>query len=53
MREIESRAEDSNFMGQTAAQQAENQARRYIEGAEKQLGGLAKMLDRLESSGDL
>ena len=53
IREFEGRAEDPTFMNQTAAQQAENQARRYIMGAEKQLEGLAKMLDRLESSGDL
>ena len=53
MREIQGRAEDPTFINQTAAQQAENQARRYIMGAEKQLEGLAKMLDRLESSGDL
>ena len=38
---------------QVAAQQAENQARRYLEGAEKQIEGLQKMLDRLESRGDL
>ena len=53
IRELNGRAEDPTFMNQTAAQQAENQARRYIMGAEKQLEGLAKMLDRLESSGDL
>ena len=53
IREFEGRSEDPTFMNQTAAQQAENQARRYITGAEKQLEGLAKMLDRLESSGDL
>ena len=53
IRELNGRAEDPTFMNQTAAQQAENQARRYIMGAEKQLDGLAKMLDRLESRGDL
>tara|TARA_R100001015_G_C4550067_1_gene112123 strand:+ start:375 stop:674 length:300 start_codon:yes stop_codon:yes gene_type:complete len=53
IRELEGRSEDPTFMNQTAAQQAENQARRYIMGAEKQLDGLAKMLDRLESRGDL
>ncbi len=53
IRELNGRAEDDMFMGQVAAQQAENQARRYIAGAEKQLEGLAKMLDRLESRGDL
>jgi bisphosphoglycerate-independent phosphoglycerate mutase (AlkP superfamily) len=53
MREIQGRAEDPTFMNQTAAQQAENQASRYIQGAQKQLEGLAKMLDRLESSGEL
>ena len=53
MRELQGRAEDPTFMGQTAAQQAENQARRYIIGAQKQLDGLRKMLDRLESKGEL
>mgnify|MGYP001223226995 CR=1 FL=1 len=53
MREIQGRAEDPTFMNQTSAQQAENQASRYIQGAQKQLEGLAKMLDRLESSGEL
>jgi bisphosphoglycerate-independent phosphoglycerate mutase (AlkP superfamily) len=53
MREIQGRAEDPTFMNQTAAQQAENQARRYIMGSQKQLEGLAKMLDRLESRGEL
>ena len=53
IREFEGRAEDPMSANQTAAQQAENQARRYIAGAEKQLEGLAKMLDRLESRGDL
>jgi hypothetical protein len=53
IREFEGRAEDPMSPNQVAAQQAENQARRYIAGAEKQLEGLAKMLDRLESRGDL
>ena len=53
IRELNGRAEDPTFMNQTAAQQAENQARRYIEGAEKQLEGLSKMLERLESRGEL
>ena len=53
IRELQGRAEDPTFMGQTAAQQAENQARRYIIGAQKQLDGLRKMLDRLESKGEL
>jgi hypothetical protein len=53
MRELQGRAEDPTFMGQTAAQQAENQARRYIMGSQKQLEGLSKMLDRLESRGEL
>ena len=53
MRELQVRAEDPMFMGQVAAQQSENQARRYIMGAQKQLEGLAKMLDRLESRGEL
>ena len=48
IREFEGRAEDPMSPNQVAAQQAENQARRYIAGAEKQLEGLAKMLDRLE-----
>jgi len=50
IRELQGRAEDPTFMNQSAAQQSENQARRYIAGAEKQLEGLAKMLDRLESN---
>ena len=53
MRELQGRAEDPTFINQTSAQQAENQASRYIAGAEKQLEGLAKMLDRLESRGEL
>jgi hypothetical protein len=53
IRELNGRAEDPTFMNQTAAQQSENQARRYIAGAEKQLEGLSKMLDRLESRGEL
>ena len=53
IRELNGRAEDPTFMNQTAAQQAENQARRYIAGAEKQLEGLSKMLERLESRGEL
>ena len=53
IREFEGRSEDPTFMNQTAAQQAENQARRYIAGAEKQLEGLSKMLERLESRGEL
>jgi hypothetical protein len=53
IRELNGRAEDPSFMNQTGAQQAENQARRYIAGAEKQLEGLAKMIDRLESRGEL
>jgi hypothetical protein len=53
MRELQGRAEDDTFYNQTAAQQSENQARRYIMGAQKQLEGLAKMIDRLESQGEL
>ena len=53
IREFEGRAEDPMSPNQVAAQQAENQARRYLEGAEKQIEGLQKMLDRLESRGDL
>ena len=52
-REIQQRSEDDTYDGQLAAQQAENQVARYITGAQKQLGGLSKMLDRLESRGEL
>jgi len=53
IRDLEQRSDDDMYRGSSAAQQAENQARRYIQGAEKQLEGLAKMLDRLESQGEL
>ena len=52
-REIQQRSEDEFYAGQLAAQQAENQVARYITGAQKQLNGLSKMLDRLESRGEL
>ena len=52
-REIQQRSEDEFYAGQLAAQQAENQVARYITGAQKQLEGLAQMLRRLESRGEL
>ena len=52
-REIQQRSEDEYYAGQVAAQQAENQVARYITGAQKQLEGLAQMLRRLESRGEL
>jgi hypothetical protein len=52
-RDIQQRAEDDYYENQMSAQQAENQVARYITGAQKQLGGLSKMLDRLESRGEL
>ena len=48
IRTLDGLAEDEEVYGlvSDAAEQAANQARRYIAGAEKQLEGLQKMLDR-------
>ena len=50
---LEQIADDPTAMGSVAAEQARNHASRYIQGAEKQLEGLRKMLDRLERKGEL
>ena len=52
-RDLQQRSEDEYYDGQLAAQQAEQQVARYITGAQKQLEGISKMLDRLESRGEL
>jgi len=49
---LEQIADDPAAMGSVSAEQARNQASRYIIGAEKQLENLSKMLDRLESKGE-
>ncbi len=49
---LETIADDSAAMGSISAGQARNQASRYIQGADKQLEGLRKMLDRLERKGE-
>ena len=48
IRTLDMLAEDEEVYGlvSSAAEQASNQARRYITGAEKQLEGLQKLLDR-------
>ena len=48
IRSLDAIAEDDGVYGlvATSAEQASNQARRYIQGAEKQLEGLQKLLDR-------
>ena len=48
IRTLDGLAEDEEVYGlvSTAAEQASNQSRRYIAGAEKQLDGIHKMLDR-------
>jgi hypothetical protein len=48
IRTLDGLAEDEEVYGlvSDAAEQAANQARRYINGAEKQLEGLQKLLDR-------
>jgi len=48
IRTLDGLAEDEEVYGlvSDSAEQAANQARRYIAGAEKQLEGLQKMLDR-------
>ncbi len=45
-------ADDPTAMGSVSAEQAKNNAARYIQGAEKQLDNLSKMLARLESKGE-
>ncbi len=52
-RDLQQRSEDDYYEGQLAAEQATNQVARYITGAQKQLDGISKMLDRLESRGEL
>ena len=49
---LEQIADDPMAMGSVSAGQARNQAARYIQGADKQLDGLQKMMDRLESRGE-
>ncbi len=49
---LEQIADNPAAMGSVAAEQARNQASRYIMGADKQLENLTKMLDRLESKGE-
>tara|TARA_Y100000593_G_scaffold86362_1_gene164927 strand:+ start:1893 stop:2261 length:369 start_codon:yes stop_codon:yes gene_type:complete len=48
IRTLDGLAEDEGVYGlvSSAAEQSANQARRYINGAEKQLEGLQKLLDR-------
>ena len=52
IRELEGRAED-DVNPSYAAEQALNVARRYFNGAEKQIEGLTKLLDRLDRTGEL
>ena len=49
---LEQIADDPTAMGSVSAEQARNNVSRYIMGADKQLEGLTKMLDRLESKGE-
>ena len=49
---LETIADDPAAMGSVSAEQARNQASRYIIGAERQLENLSKMLDRLERKGE-
>ena len=49
---LEQIADDPVAMGSVSAEQARNNVSRYIQGAEKQLEGLTKMLNRLESKGE-
>ena len=49
---LEQIANDTIHPGSIAAEQARNQVSRYIQGADKQLEGLRKMMDRLESKGE-
>ena len=49
---LETIADNPAAMGSVSAEQARNQASRYIIGAEKQLESLSTMLDRLESQGE-
>ena len=52
IRDLEGRAED-DVNPSYAAEQALGQARRYFNGAEKQIEGLQKLLDRLDRTGEL
>ena len=52
IRDLEGRAEDE-MNPSYAAEQALGQARRYFNGAEKQIEGLQKLLDRLDRTGEL
>ena len=52
IRDLEGRAEDE-MNPSYAAEQALAQARRYFNGAEKQIEGLKKLLDRLDRTGEL
>ena len=52
IRELEGRAED-DMNPSYAAEQALGQARRYFNGAQKQIEGLKKLLDRLDRTGEL
>ena len=55
IRSLDALAEDDEVYGlvATAAEQASNQASRYISGAEKQLEGLQKLLDRAKRQDSL
>ncbi len=55
IRSLDALAEDDEVYGlvATAAEQASNQASRYISGAEKQLEGLQKLLDRVKRQDSL
>ena len=55
IRSLDAIAEDDEVYGMvaTAAEQTSNQARRYISGAEKQLEGLQKLLDRAKRQDSL
>ena len=52
IRDLEGRAED-DMNPSYAAEQALAQARRYFNGAEKQIEGLKRLLDRLDRTGEL
>ena len=52
IRDLEGRAED-DMNPSYAAEQALGQARRYFNGAEKQIEGLKRLLDRLDRTGEL
>ena len=54
VRELESIADDETVYNlvRDKAEQAVNQVRRYINGAQKQIGGIKKMLDQASRRGD-